>query len=180
MESASKPNQNKSANGHDNKMAMTEYSNNQAVFNCMLNPALKKKKKIPSVLPPPPINSEKAATPFWKEPLPQVPERSATPHEEIRQKLQIKRENQQKQLQLIQNEIRSGQRSRPHHHVPPPSHLHVHRDPGVKHQPYLYINDPLNDSSGDQGTKFDHLFFRYYFFRLIKLLHLAYLGHLYC
>ena len=54
------------------KMAMTEYSNNQAVFNCMLNPALKKKKKIPSVLPPPPgVTSEKATTPFWKEPLPE-------------------------------------------------------------------------------------------------------------
>ena len=74
--------------------------------------------------------------------------RSATPHEEIRQKLQTKRESQQKQLQLIQNEIRNGQLVRPHL-VPPPSH--VHRDPGVKHQPYLYINDPLNDSSGDQG-----------------------------
>ena len=57
---------------------MTEYSNNQAVFNCMLNPAinnLKKKKKIPSVLPPPPngmvSSNNKATTPFWKEPLPE-------------------------------------------------------------------------------------------------------------
>ena len=50
---------------------------------------------------------------------------------------------------MIQNEIRSGQLARPHL-VPPPSQ--VHRDPGVKHQPYLYINDPLNDSSGDQGN----------------------------
>ena len=62
---------------HNNqdKMAMTEYSNNQAVFNCMLNPALKKKKKIPSVLPPPPngmvSSNNKATTPFWKEPLPE-------------------------------------------------------------------------------------------------------------
>ena len=153
---------------------MTEYSNNQAVFNCMLNPALKKKKKIPSVLPPPPngmvSSNNKATTPFWKEPLPErwVPlltwdssitwfpiilitwkYRSTTPHEEIRQKLQTKRESQQKQLQLIQNEIRSGHLARPHL-VPPPSQ-NVHRDPGVKHQPYLYINDPLNDSSGDQG-----------------------------
>ena len=36
------------------KVAMAEYVNNQAVFNCVLNPALRKKKKIPSVLPPPP------------------------------------------------------------------------------------------------------------------------------
>ena len=69
---------------------MTEYSNNQAVFNCVLNPAMRKKKKIPSVLPPPPDGSTsttsgigsaptsghvttvgtKSATPFWKEPLP--------------------------------------------------------------------------------------------------------------
>ena len=51
---------------------------------------------------------------------------------------------------MIQNEIRSGHLARPHL-VPPPSQ-NVHRDPGVKHQPYLYINDPLNDSSGDQGN----------------------------
>ena len=44
-------------NGHRlnaEKVAMAEYCNNQAVFNCVLNPALRKKKKIPSVLPPPP------------------------------------------------------------------------------------------------------------------------------
>ena len=71
--SNSKPSQNtKHSSSHQDKMAMTEYSNNQAVFNCMLNPALKKKKKIPSVLPPPPnVSSNKATTPFWKEPLPE-------------------------------------------------------------------------------------------------------------
>ena len=70
VEASSKPSQTKPSS--QDKMAMTEYSNNQAVFNCMLNPALKKKKKIPSVLPPPPnVSSNKATTPFWKEPLPE-------------------------------------------------------------------------------------------------------------
>jgi hypothetical protein len=131
------------------------YSNNQAVFNCVLNgPALKKKKKIPSVLPAPPPGAAlnpgvKAAIPFWKEPL---PDRATTPLDEIRQKLQTKRDNQLRQLQLIESEIRAGHIKRP----PMPPSLggqHVHRDPGVKHhQPYLYISDPHNDSSGDQGT----------------------------
>ena len=119
---------------------MTEYSNNQAVFNCVLNPAMRKKKKIPSVLPPPPptvhpVGGGKAATPFWKEPLP-------IKQDSIRQKLQSKRENQLKQLQLLENEMRGS-----------PSHrrgLHVHRDPAMP-PPYLNIHDPLHDSSGDQG-----------------------------
>jgi hypothetical protein len=51
----------------------------QAVFNCGLNPAMKKK-KLPSVLPPPPPtvvggvkvdNVVRGEVPFWKEPLPQ-------------------------------------------------------------------------------------------------------------
>lgn len=138
------------------KLDMNEYSNNQAVFNCVLNPALRKKKKIPSVLPPAPpptaaapasniTQGTKATTPFWKQPLPET---------EIRQKLQNKRANQMKQLQLIENEIRkAGHLKRP---APPqPDALManipqlVHRDPGV--HPYLNIHDPLNDSSGDQG-----------------------------
>ena len=85
------------------KLDMTEYTNNQAVFNCVLNPAMRKKKKIPSVLPPPPPNSNapvpnaggKSATPFWKEPLP-------LKQDSIRQKLQSKRENQLRQLQLLE------------------------------------------------------------------------------
>ena len=169
---------------------MTEYSNNQAVFNCVLNPAMRKKKKIPSVPPPPPLDGStnttgqvnngqaisgfitsgttgKSATPFWKEPLPvlstvvNLP--SPTETDSIRQKLQTKRDNQLKQLQLIENEIRAGHIKRPvpgsipaHHPMPlpPVARLgghgqHVHRDPGV--HPYLNIHDPLNDSSGDQG-----------------------------
>ena len=177
---------------------MTEYSNNQAVFNCVLNPAMRKKKKIPSVPPPPPDGSSsttsavsgndagaisgsghvttrgiKASTPFWKEPLPLLSNTisNTTETDSIRQKLQTKRDNQQKQLQLIENEIRAGNIKRPP--VPPQLHAmplppvgrlphgvvprpigghgqHVHRDPGV--HPYLNIHDPLNDSSGDQGN----------------------------
>jgi len=179
------------------KVDMTEYSNNQAVFNCVLNPAMRKKKKIPSVPPPPPDGSSsttsavsghdagaisgsghvttrgiKASTPFWKEPLPLLSNTisNTTETDSIRQKLQTKRDNQQKQLQLIENEIRAGNIKRPP--VPPQLHAmplppvgrlphgvvprpigghgqHVHRDPGV--HPYLNIHDPLNDSSGDQG-----------------------------
>ncbi len=156
----------KSKTGPDSaKIGMTEYTNTQAVFNCALNPALKKKKKIPSVLPPPPPggatsarqegSSGKMAVPFWKEPL---PERSTTPLADIRQKLQHKRDSQMKQLQEIESEIRAGHLQRPlpqygnghiHHHLaPPPPIPHG----GIKRQPYLYINDPHNDSSGDQGN----------------------------
>ncbi len=140
------------------KMAMAEYCNNQAVFNCVLNPALrKKKKKMPSVVPPPPSAAEaaamaankatKAETPFWKQPLPDQ-------QSEIRLKLQNKHENQLRQLQLIENEIRAGHIKRPNlvqngfSFQPPPI---IQRDPGAVHS-YLNIHDPLNDSSGDQGN----------------------------
>ena len=134
------------------KMDMTEYSNNQAVFNCVLNPAMRKKKKIPSVLPPPPpggvapVNSNaggKSATPFWKEPLP-------LKQDSIRQKLQSKRENQLRQLQLLENEMRKGSGSGSGQ--PLPRMMHVHRDPAMP-PPYLNIHDPLHDSSGDQGNQ---------------------------
>jgi len=88
---------------------------------------------------------------------------SFTETDSIRQKLQTKRDNQLKQLQLIENEIRAGHIKRPAvlplpHSMPlppvgrlPGGHgQHVHRDPGV--HPYLNIHDPLNDSSGDQGN----------------------------
>lgn len=46
-------------------------ANGDTVFNCALNPALRKKKKIPrNIPPPPPGQGQKAATAFWKEPLP--------------------------------------------------------------------------------------------------------------
>ena len=49
-----------------------------AVFNCVLPTTATKKKKMPSILPPPPVMPRstetsppgKAKTPFWKEPLP--------------------------------------------------------------------------------------------------------------
>lgn len=137
------------------KLDMNEYCNNQAVFNCVLNPALRKKKKMPSRLPPAPpeptSNQGKMATPFWKQPLPEQTD-------DIRQKLQHKRQNQLKQLQLIENEIRSGHLKRHPQAglMAPPILAPVHRDPGI--HPYLNIHDPLNDSSGDQGKSgFDYL-----------------------
>merc|ERR1712048_1290140 len=75
-------NSNGKSQNNAEKVDMTEYSNNQAVFNCVLNPAMRKKKKIPSVLPPVPADTSatsghnigghvtsgtKSATPFWKE-----------------------------------------------------------------------------------------------------------------
>jgi len=54
-----------SSTSGDNHPAVT-------VFNCALNPALRKKKKLPSrsVPPPPPAAAAAAMTPFWKAPLP--------------------------------------------------------------------------------------------------------------
>jgi hypothetical protein len=66
----------------------------QAVFNCALNPAMKKK-KLPSVLPPPPppVMAGKMEVPFWKEPLPQfesLPSEWDPPStKDIGQKLQV-------------------------------------------------------------------------------------------
>jgi hypothetical protein len=97
------------------------------VFNCALNPALRKKKKLPSrsVPPPPPAAATASLTPFWKSPLPYrsagndeaddgggVPqeERTAgdglsysrtTSVDDIRQKLQEKREKQMQELRHV-------------------------------------------------------------------------------
>ena len=49
-----------------------ELGPDSTVFNCALNPAMRKKKKIPRVIPPPPTagaNGEIFKA-FWKEPLP--------------------------------------------------------------------------------------------------------------
>ena len=95
------------------------------------------------------ISGTKATTPFWKEPLPD--------QNDIRQKIQSKRENQLRQLQIIQDEIKAGHIQRPGRPpvLLPPSLLErghgVLRNPGV--HPYLNIHDPLNDSSGDQGNQ---------------------------
>ena len=66
---------------HVNKTKMpksAEVGNNgeapdSTVFNCALNPAMRKKKKIPRVIPPPPPTGTNGEMfkPFWKEPLPQ-------------------------------------------------------------------------------------------------------------
>jgi XK-related protein len=96
------------------------------VFNCALNPALRKKKKLPSRSvppPPPPASTASPLTPFWKSPLPYrsenddadvggIPqeERTAgdglsysrtTSVDDIRQKLQEKREKQMQELRQV-------------------------------------------------------------------------------
>ncbi len=63
------------------------------VFNCALNPAMKKK-KLPSVVPPPPpaVVQGKVERPFWKEPLPEYSQlewnNQETP-KDIEQKLMV-------------------------------------------------------------------------------------------
>lgn len=80
----------------------------QTVFNCTLkNPAvMKKRKKIPRVIPPPPTQK-----PFWKEPLPNNTNESpndnggvygADDADLIRQKLEEKRRKEAEQLREIQ------------------------------------------------------------------------------
>eukprot|EP00090_Calanus_glacialis_P038767 TRINITY_DN67574_c0_g1_i1.p1 TRINITY_DN67574_c0_g1~~TRINITY_DN67574_c0_g1_i1.p1 ORF type:complete len:674 (-),score=96.41 TRINITY_DN67574_c0_g1_i1:90-2111(-) len=94
------------------------------VFNCALNPALRKKKKMPSrsvPFPPPGENSHPSTVPFWKEPLP-VEERTAgdglsysrtTSVDDIRQKLQEKKEKQMQELRRIEDDIAAGRIERP-------------------------------------------------------------------
>lgn len=94
------------------------------VFNCALNPALRKKKKMPSrSVPPLPAGngSHPSTVPFWKEPLP-VEERTAgdglsysrtTSVDDIRQKLQEKKEKQMQELRRIEDDIAAGRIERP-------------------------------------------------------------------
>ena len=102
----------------------TSYSSSDdpavTVFNCALNPAIRKKKKMPSRSVPP-LPSSPAAVPFWKEPLP-AEERTAgdglsysrtTSVDDIRQKLQEKKEKQMMELRRIEDDIASGRIERP-------------------------------------------------------------------
>jgi len=94
------------------------------VFNCALNPAIRKKKKMPSrsVPPLPPGGSAHPSTvPFWKEPLPSE-ERTAgdglsysrtTSVDDIRLKLQEKKEKQMMELRRIEDDIAAGRIERP-------------------------------------------------------------------
>lgn len=115
---------NYSPNQEENKPAKRQTSSvcsdNPAVtvFNCALNPALRKKKKLPSrSVPPPPPDT----TPFWKEPLPRE-ERTAgdglsysrtTSVDDIRQKLQEKRDKQMLELRRIEDDLAAGRIKKP-------------------------------------------------------------------
>merc|ERR1712079_981672 len=85
--------------------------------NCALNPAMRKKKKLPTR----PVPSPESNIPFWKEPLP-VEERTAgdglsysrtTSVDDIRQKLQEKKEKQMQELRRIEDDIAAGRIERP-------------------------------------------------------------------
>merc|ERR1719410_2145414 len=88
------------------------------VFNCALNPAMRKKKKLPTR----PVPSPESNIPFWKEPLPSE-ERTAgdglsysrtTSVDDIRQKLADKKEKQLVELRRIEDDIAAGRIERPH------------------------------------------------------------------
>jgi len=132
------------------------------VFNCALNPALRKKKKLASRSvpppPPPPVPSTPSATaapvpsgntmastPFWKEPLPLPEERTAgdglsysrtTSVDDIRQKLQEKRDKQLIELRRIEQDIVAGKVERH-----PPLHDDLQPIPVIKRQPVVLISD---------------------------------------
>jgi len=87
------------------------------VFNCALNPAMRKKKKLPTR----PVPSPESNIPFWKEPLPSE-ERTAgdglsysrtTSVDDIRQKLADKKEKQLVELRRIEDDIAAGRLQRP-------------------------------------------------------------------
>jgi len=128
------------------------------VFNCALNPALRKKKKMPSrSVPPAP-----AAVPFWKEPL-QVPveERTAgdgfsysrtTSVDDIRQKLQEKKEKQMMDLRrMIEDDIATGriESQRPQMEID-----FSHPIPGTKKQPMMFDHEiPHRETDWRQDSR---------------------------
>ena len=106
---------------HNNMSSSSTDDPAVTVFNCALNPALRKKKKMPSRSVPPLPPSSPASTPFWKEPLP-TEERTAgdgfsysrtTSVDDIRQKLQEKKEKQMMELRRIEDDIAAGRIERP-------------------------------------------------------------------
>lgn len=158
------------------KSKETDHHNHTVtVFNCALNPALRKKKKMPSrSVPPPP--SERVPpkgcssnqsnqtnqsnqftfgpTPFWKEPLP-LQERTegdglsysrTTSVDDIRMKLQEKREKQLQELRKIEKDIASGRLKKPS------APMDVSRPiPVLKRQPVIVIpGDFVDEYSSDQ------------------------------
>jgi len=101
----------------------TSYSSGEdpavTVFNCALNPAMRKKKKLPTR--PVPSPGAETSVPFWKEPLPNE-ERTAgdglsysrtTSVDDIRQKLADKKEKQLEELRRIEDDIAAGRLERP-------------------------------------------------------------------
>lgn len=98
-------------------------NNIPGVFNCRLNPALKRKKKKPSSFIPPPVpvtslSNGKMSNPFWKRSLPRPTgsdhESSVGSRVNIQQKLQEKKQQQLQELKEIEEEIKQGKIKRPH------------------------------------------------------------------
>merc|ERR1712106_822338 len=139
------------------------------VFNCALNPAIRKKKKMPSrsVPPLPPGGSSHPSThpstvPFWKEPLPSE-ERTAgdglsysrtTSVDDIRLKLQEKKEKQMQELRRIEDDIAAGRIERPSMALGVSQPI-----PDIKRQPMVLMGDEehwnnshmYHEQGGDQG-----------------------------
>jgi len=132
------------------------------VFNCALNPALRKKKKMPSrsVPPLPAGGSHPSTVPFWKEPLP-VEERTAgdglsysrtTSVDDIRQKLQEKKEKQMLELRRIEDDIAAGRIERPNMALSVSQPI-----PDIKKQPVVLMGEEDHWSGGyhDGGVQYD-------------------------
>merc|ERR1719278_552692 len=141
----------------------TSYSSSDdpavTVFNCALNPAIRKKKKMPSRSVPP-LPSSPSTVPFWKEPLP-VEERTAgdglsysrtTSVDDIRQKLQEKKEKQMMELRRIEDDIAAGRLERPSAALG--ERLPI---PGVKRQPVVLMGEEDHWGGGyhDGGVQYD-------------------------
>merc|ERR1719410_571928 len=117
------------------------------VFNCALNPAMRKKKKLPTR----PVPSPESNIPFWKEPLPSE-ERTAgdglsysrtTSVDDIRQKLADKKEKQLVELRRIEDDIAAGRIERP------AMALSVSQPiPDIKKQPMVLMGDDEHWSGG--------------------------------
>lgn len=98
-------------------------TNIPGVFNCRLNPALKRKKKKPSTFVPPPASvtslasNGKTSNAFWKKTSPKSGgsdhESSVGSRVNIQQKLQEKKQQQLQELKEIEEEIKQGKLKRP-------------------------------------------------------------------
>lgn len=129
-------------------------TNVPGVFNCRLNPGLKRKKKKPSsFIPPPPVpapimsngNNGKMAHPFWKRTPPKYcnsDHESVGSRVNIQQKLQEKKQQQLQELKEIEEEIKQGKLERPHPSEISDSDTICQPIPRAKKQPWFQPDLP--------------------------------------